>query len=61
MTRHSPAPVRRARSSSRGSSSSQTRRLGTPVSGSVRANPSSRLTSRLISIAWCSLSRQLAR
>ena len=32
-----------------------------PVSGSVRARPSSRLTSRLISIAWRSLSRQLTR
>ena len=61
MARHTPVPMRRARSSSRGSSSSQTRRLGTPVSGSVRARPSRRLTSRLISIAWRSLSRQLTR
>ena len=57
MARHSPVPIRRARSSSRGSSSSHTRRLGTPVSGSVRASPSS----RLISTAWRSLSRQLTR
>jgi len=61
MATHSSVPIRRARSSSRGSSSSHTRRLGTPVSGSVRASPSRGLTSRLISTAWRSLSRQLTR